>query len=138
MDSLFECSSHEHIEQWLGRAALALRREKQDETVGAYDSLISSSAAYRMNRKVVSDAHPAHVESNDDLHPPAQTLPDRDSRAMPRTLSHAFAWLTKRSTCTRCQQEYANCPHSIYLDDQVQEEVTEAELVCVFWTDRPL
>lgn len=48
----------------------------------------------------------------------------------------AIAFQVLESRCTRCNQAYPDCECSKVLDDDVAQEITNARLAQMFWTDR--
>jgi hypothetical protein len=50
----------------------------------------------------------------------------------------AIAMQVLASRCTKCDQSYLECACSKSLDDNVAQEITDARLLRMFWTDRPI
>jgi hypothetical protein len=52
-------------------------------------------------------------------------------------ITYADLWIIKRCTCSGCGKEYVDCMCSKYVDELVHQEITDAELCGLFWTNRP-
>lgn len=48
----------------------------------------------------------------------------------------ARAFFVNQSKCSKCKEEYKKCSHSKYLDSGVVQEMSDAEYLFSFWTDK--
>ena len=53
-----------------------------------------------------------------------------------RALHVAILCTVKRSTCSKCGEDYRNCGHSELMDAGLFEEIVETGSSVPFWTDR--
>jgi len=76
------------------------------------------------------------------IHPPVFSLVKCESieNALPlikeKGLVATTAFLIKKSECSKCRGSYRDCSCIKMLDPEVVQEITEAEMFGVFWTDR--
>lgn len=143
---LFDCKDDEAIARWTDEVAESLgtnssERDGSDIPRGDdNDHLMTPYRTFRISRKAISpDQLVFEVVDGRPRYTLRIPVSDHELLAAIEAghLCPAFAWVVRRSECTRCGAQYFECSCSRYLDSDVNQELTEAEIAYPFWTDRP-
>lgn len=143
---LFACKDDEAIGRWVDETAESLtvsmpagdsRSPPRDSNI---DHLMTSYRTFRISRTAIPSDHMVVTMFNE--HPRWTLSVPADDRELLAAIGDgqlhaAFVWIIKESECTRCGRQYFACPCSKYMDADVSQDCTNAEIAYPFWTDRP-
>jgi len=63
-------------------------------------------------------------------------VPLTDTLVKEKGLVATTAFIIKASECQKCHGSYRDCPCIKIVDPDVSQQITDAEMFGVFWTDR--
>lgn len=136
---LLDCEDSDQRANWTEKVAMALGTSNTPVDTEQVDRLVTAAATFCMKRTLIDRSEfDMHFEGNHIDY--SVQIPKEDTALIRATESSmvqpAIAWILTASECSACGNDYASCPCSKYLDVNVTQCITKAEIAYPFWTDR--
>jgi hypothetical protein len=128
----------EEVGTWSAKTFTALGKQFATHSEGPpIENLLKESGVLRFDRRLLK---PGEFEIQNESKVPKIILkiPKEDVDFVTNSgMQPATIWLIKKSKCGFCGQDYEMCGCSKTLDEGVIQHVNDAEVLWIFWTNRP-